>query len=85
MRIAVSGLPPGRGNPFTSVGFPQIFAYLGAFDCLTEVGPNGDIVPALASGWSVENDRSWLFRLKPNLTFSNGEVCDAAAVAWSLN
>ena len=85
MRIAVSGLPPGRGNPFTSVGFPLIFAYLGAFDCLTEVGPNGDIVPALASGWSVENDRSWLFRLKPNLTFSNGEVCDAAAVAWSLN
>jgi peptide/nickel transport system substrate-binding protein len=85
LRIAVSGLPPGRGNPFTSIGFPQIFAYLGVFDCLTEVGAQGDIVPALAESWSSENQRSWLFRLRPNLKFSNGEACDAAAVAWSLS
>jgi len=85
LRIAVSGLPPGRGNPFTSVGFPQIFAYLGVFDCLTEVGAAGEIAPALAASWSVENERSWLFNLRPGVTFSNGEACDAAAVAWSLN
>ncbi len=85
VRIAVSGLPPGRGNPFTSVGFPQIYAYLGVFDCLTEVGPQGEIAPALAESWKSESQRTWLFRLKPNLMFSNGEACDAAAVAWSLN
>ena len=85
IRIAVSGLPPGRGNPFTSVGFPQIFAYLGVFDCLTEVGPLGEVVPALAQSWQNENEQTWLFRIKPNVVFSNGEACDAAAVAASLN
>ncbi len=85
VRIAVSGLPPGRGNPFTSVGFPQIFGYLGVFDCLTEVGPTGEVVPALAQTWKIENERSWLFRIRPNVVFSNGEVCDAAAIAAALN
>jgi peptide/nickel transport system substrate-binding protein len=84
-RIGVSGLPPGRGNPFGSVGFPQIFAFLGVFDCLTEVGDDGQIVPALAERWEVENERSWRFTLKPGLTFSTGAPCDAAAVAASLN
>jgi peptide/nickel transport system substrate-binding protein len=84
-RIGVSGLPPGRGNPFGSVGFPQIFAFLGVFDCLTEVASDGRIIPALAERWEIENERGWRFRLRPGLTFSNGESCDATAVAASLN
>lgn len=56
------------------------------FDGLVRYGPEGGYVPALAESWTVSADaRTWTFRLRENLAFHDGAVCDAAAVCLSLS
>ncbi len=55
------------------------------FDGLVHYGPDGGYVPALAQSWEVSPDaKTWIFRLKENLTFHDGSPCDAEAVCLSL-
>ncbi|MDX2223390.1 MAG: ABC transporter substrate-binding protein [Rhodospirillaceae bacterium] len=84
-RIALSGLPPGLGNPHSSLGFPQMYSWPAVFDCLTDVDASGRIVGMLADRWVNDDERTWRFFLKSGIAFSNGEPCDAAAVAATLN
>ena len=45
----------------------------------------GRIVPGMATDWSVSADgRTWTFRLRPGLRWSNGEALDAAQVVASF-
>lgn len=44
-----------------------------------------DYVPHLAQRWTVSDDaRTWTFYLHPGVSFHDGSLCDAAAVAQSL-
>lgn len=44
-----------------------------------------EFVPHLAQGWQVSDDaRTWLFQLRPGVTFHDGKPCDAQAVADNL-
>lgn len=55
------------------------------FDALVRRAPAGDLVPALASGWNVEDDaRTWTFRLRGDVTFHDGERLRAGDVTASL-
>ncbi len=56
-------------------------------DSLTDQDPEtGTIVPWLASGWEVGADaRSFTFRLRPGITFSDGTPLDAQAVKESFD
>jgi len=42
------------------------------------------IVPVLASGYEWADDRTLVIRLRPGVTFHNGEAFDAAAVKYTL-
>jgi peptide/nickel transport system substrate-binding protein len=50
------------------------------FDALTEVETEGKIVPALATRWRAEDPHTWVFELRKNVRFSNGEPFTAEAV-----
>jgi oligopeptide transport system substrate-binding protein len=55
------------------------------FEPLATVGPDGDIEPAAAESWSVSDDgRTWTFRLRDGLRFSNGDPVTSAdfKAAW---
>lgn len=44
-----------------------------------------DYVPHLARAWEVSDDAvQWTFHLRPDVTFHDGTLCDASAVAASL-
>jgi peptide/nickel transport system substrate-binding protein len=55
------------------------------FDGLTHVTTSGELKPALALSWTNEADTRWVFKLRPNVVFSNGEPFDAAAAAAGIN
>jgi len=44
----------------------------------------GEAQPALATDWQQTGDRSWRFALRPDVTFHDGSVLDAATVVNAL-
>src|SRR5579862_3652593 len=55
------------------------------FDPLTILAADGSVQPYLAQSVSPNGDYSqWTITTRPNVNFHDGSVCDAAAVAGSL-
>jgi len=54
------------------------------FDGLTEVNARAQIVPALAQSWTVIDDETWEFKLRPNVTFHDGGKFTAADVLFTM-
>jgi peptide/nickel transport system substrate-binding protein len=54
------------------------------FDALTEVDEDGKIVPALATSWRSEDELTWVFTLRRDAHFSNGEPFTAEAVVSAI-
>ncbi|MSO96608.1 MAG: hypothetical protein EXR11_00100 [Rhodospirillaceae bacterium] len=55
------------------------------YDNLTRMAKTGELMPGLALSWATESDTTWMFKMRPGVVFSNGEVCDAAAAAAAIN
>ena len=54
------------------------------FDTLTTLGDDGNALPKLALSWSSSSDfKTWTFKLRPGVTFSDGTPFNAQAVAWN--
>ena len=84
LTIATVITDPNRLNvpyPLQATGFPPYAVHPAQFDALTELDPQAKLAPALALSWKAETPTTWLFDLRPGVRFSNGEPCDAAAVA----
>lgn len=54
------------------------------YDALTWHTFQGELMPALALSWENESPTTWVFKLRPGVTFSNGKPFDAAAVIGTL-
>jgi peptide/nickel transport system substrate-binding protein len=60
--------------------------YANVFEGLTRFGPDGAILPALATSWDVSEDGlTWTFALQEGVRFHDGSAFDAADVAFSLD
>lgn len=56
------------------------------FDCLTEVGADGQLKGELAESWEASPDaKTWTFKLRQGVTFHNGKAFGADDVIESLN
>ncbi|MEM7546177.1 MAG: ABC transporter substrate-binding protein [Pseudomonadota bacterium] len=56
------------------------------FDCLTEVGADGQLKGELAESWEASADaKTWTFNLRQGVTFHNGKPFNADDVIASLN
>ena len=64
-----------------------MFAYAyGVFNGLTEIAPNGELVPELAEQWQASPDaRIWTFQLRRGIQFHNGKDFVAADVVATIN
>jgi peptide/nickel transport system substrate-binding protein len=54
------------------------------YDALVQLGPNGTLEMVLAESMTQVDPLIWEIRLRPDITFHNGEPLDAAAVAFSV-
>lgn len=80
IRIAASNLPPTLGNPYLTVAYPAIITIAAIFDGLTWIDREGEVQPGLAVAWNNVDETTWRLSLRADVTFSNGEPFDAAAV-----
>jgi peptide/nickel transport system substrate-binding protein len=56
-----------------------------AYDTLTQIDENGEVVPWLATSWQYTSPTSLLVKLRQGVTFSDGTAFDAAAVKANLD
>ena len=53
---------------------------------LTSVGTDGKITPELSESYSIKDDgRQYIFKLKPNLSFSDGSVFESTNINYSFS
>jgi peptide/nickel transport system substrate-binding protein len=90
LRMALSGA--NRDNSWTMGEglFMQVARQGLVFDTLTEVAADGTLRPELALDWRASEDgRIWIFDLRPDVRFHDGQPftsADAAAsLAWQLD
>ncbi len=80
LRMAVNSLPASLGNPFRGNGRPGSLVWSAIFDALTELDADGQLRPALATGWEPAGPTLWRFSLRDDVRFANGRVFDSGAV-----
>lgn len=79
-KVAFSAGPPSKGNTYAGGAATAHFIWPALYDSLTRIDNDGVVQPWLALSWEPVTDTEWHFKLRPNVTFSNGEVFNAAAV-----
>src|SRR3989337_1793604 len=53
---------------------------------LTDLDPNtGDVIPELALSTERQDPTTWIFKLRPGVTFHDGAPFNAAAAVFGLN
>lgn len=84
IRIAVPVIPPAIGNPYQGVTIPTTLALQAIFDTVTTTDPAGNPRSGLAIAWENVDPLTWIFRLRPDVSFSNGEALTVEALIESV-
>jgi oligopeptide transport system substrate-binding protein len=82
----ISGSEPESLDPQVSSGQPEARIFLALYDGLTEIHPvTSQPIPSMAERWeSLRENTEFVFHLRPNLRWSNGEPLTAADFVYSL-
>jgi peptide/nickel transport system substrate-binding protein len=83
LRVSQPG-DPKTMDPHKQGDMVSMNALINMFDTLTTRGADNRLQPRIALSWTARDPRTWRFRLRPGVTFHNGEACDAAAVKFSV-
>ncbi len=60
--------------------------YLSIGNTFVEIGPDGDLTPAIAESWEVSKDATqWTFKIRRGVEFHNGKTLDLDDVIASIN
>ena len=63
---------------------PTYNVMLNVFDTLVERTPDMQLRPLLAESYRLLDDRTWQFKLRKGVAFTNGEPFNAAVVKWNV-
>jgi ABC-type dipeptide transport system, periplasmic component len=73
-------------DPATYTDIYMISVGFATHSTLTEIAPNGELVGDVAASWEgADAARTWVFRLRPEATFSSGAKVTAEDVIASIN
>lgn len=84
VRIAVHSAPQSF-DPHLQNEILTTAVLANLYDGLTEFDEESRVVPALASEWRNPDERTWIFRLRPGVTFHDGRPLTAGDVLFSLD
>ena len=86
LRVAtVQGSSADQLNPNQLTSGHTNFLFSTIHSCLTEVAPDGNLVPLLAESFETGNDPSeWIFKLRQGVEFHNGKTVTPEDVIVSL-
>lgn len=87
MRLAMGhGSTADTLDPANIVNGLQWVAAYAVANTLTELSPDGKLVPALATEWGSSDDaKKWTFKLRKGVEFHNGKTMTAEDVIASIN
>ncbi|WP_181779852.1 ABC transporter substrate-binding protein [Pseudonocardia pini] len=86
LRVGLDTPPPAMDPATSSSGLAQYPYGSLVYDRLTQMGPDLEVRPMLATSWEIAPDRrSVTFALRDGVTFSDGATLDAAAVKAGLD
>ncbi|GME31864.1 MULTISPECIES: peptide ABC transporter substrate-binding protein [unclassified Pantoea] len=74
---------PASLDPLKAVGLPEIQVIRDLFEGLTNQDAQGKIVPGVAQSWSSNDNKTWVFTLRNNARWSNGEPVTAQDFVYS--
>ncbi|MDH2065985.1 peptide ABC transporter substrate-binding protein [Pantoea sp. GD03673] len=74
---------PASLDPLKAVGLPEIQVIRDLFEGLTNQDAQGKIVPGVAQNWSSSDNKTWVFNLRNNARWSNGEPVTAQDFVYS--
>ncbi len=63
---------------------PTYNVILNVFDTLVERGPDMQLRPLLAESYRLVDERTWQFKLRKGIQFTNGEPFNAQVVKWNV-
>ncbi|MBP2707744.1 hypothetical protein JOL79_28570 [Microbispora sp. RL4-1S] len=72
LKAALTGEPDSL-DPAVSSVYTGAQVYDGIFSKLVDLGPDGQVVPRLATKWTPTDEKTWTFDLVGNAYFHNGE------------
>ncbi|HEY2674267.1 MAG TPA: ABC transporter substrate-binding protein [Rugosimonospora sp.] len=72
-------------DPQKQGDIPSMSVASNIFDTLTTRDANNKLVGGIATAWTAPDAKTWRFTIRQGVKFHNGEPCDAAAVAFSIN
>ncbi len=87
LRIAMPhGSSTDSQDPIRLISGHTIMMFYSIHSTLTEVAPNGQLVPLLAESYEAGMDPTeWIFKLRSGVTFQNGKSVTADDVIASIN
>jgi oligopeptide transport system substrate-binding protein len=74
---------PASLDPLKAVGLPEIQVIRDLFEGLTNQDAHGKIVPGVAQSWSSSDNKTWVFTLRNNARWSNGDPVTAQDFVYS--
>ncbi|MEQ3624435.1 MAG: ABC transporter substrate-binding protein [Celeribacter sp.] len=86
IRLGMVLEPPTLDPTASAAAAVDEVVYANLFEGLTRIGPDGAVLPGLASAWEVSGDGlTYRFTLREGVTFHDGTGFDAQDVVFSLN
>src|SRR5215813_12332164 len=82
--VVAQGGDISRFDPHFSTSSQDIRVSFNLFDNLTSRHPDGKLYPGLATEWKLEAQTTWRFKLRPGVTFHNGDPSTSADAKFSL-
>jgi oligopeptide transport system substrate-binding protein len=84
LRRAISAEPESL-DPHLARSVPATKVLGDLFEGLVTLGPDGSLQAGASADWTVSEDGlTWTFRLRPGLTWSNGDPLTAEDFVWSF-
>lgn len=73
-------------DPAEAIGGPAGWVIANLYDSLMEMTEDGEIVPCLATGWTVsDDDLTWTLTLREGVKFHDGTDFDATVVKFNID